>query len=406
MLNGKIILKRLLSKFIFLTLILLGVSSCKISNIENEILRKTIEWNTLNNTLDDESFTKLFASRVVGYGKSLTAREFIEAKLKYLKKFSGFTQAITSDLTLTLYDGSIVRCDFTKRASFDGKVKNYPAYLIFEKVNGEYLITEEGDEVTNSNIGYKPNLPAAKKTLLIPFNNIKAGINWTIALVIGGVIILSLLLILVVYKMLFKPKLNIEKNTNGITTSSHVENGTTTTIAFDDKEPSTLEKMAPTSLDSQNSADSKDKGDAFEKYIVRCFDEKYFKVKDWTGDKGIDGRYAESNKNPDLIFHFRALTSEGTFAVECKFRQKIDTEGYVELCYSDQLSRYKEFARKSRMPVFIALGVGGTPDYPEDIFMLPIDKVKHHKMEFYEINRFKKYSGRSFFYNANAGTLQ
>ena len=66
MLNEKFTQKHSLGKFIFFTLLLIAVSACKISNIENEILRKTIEWNTLNNTLDDESFTKLFASRVVG----------------------------------------------------------------------------------------------------------------------------------------------------------------------------------------------------------------------------------------------------------------------------------------------------------------------------------------------------
>lgn len=388
---------------LFLALFIIAFSACKVSNMENEILRKTIEWNTLNNTLDEKAFEKMLAPNVVGYGKFFTPREFVTSKKRYLSNFSDFTQSIISDLTLTVYEGSLVRCDFTKRASFNGKVKNYASYLIFDKINGEYLITEEGDEITNSNLGYKPNLPPAKKSLLIPISDIKAGFNWTNTLIISGVIILSLLIFFIIYRQLFKKPSNLLLSDATLTP---IKNSNSVTVSKDTVAISSSKQAESTYSQPINVMDAKQKGDAFEQYIIRCFTDKYFKVIDWRSDKGIDGRYPESNKHPDLVFSFKAATSEGEFAVECKYRQKVDEEGYVELCYSEQLSRYKEFARKSKMPVFIALGVGGTPDYPDDVYVIPLGNVIHHKMDFYEIKKFKKYSGRAFFFDANDGRLR
>ena len=50
---------------------------------------------------------------------------------------------------------------------------------------------------------------------------------------------------------------------------------------------------------------SKKKGDDFEKYIVKKFDSAYFKLKEWAGDKYVDGIYAETTAQPDLLYEFR-----------------------------------------------------------------------------------------------------
>ena len=42
--------------------------------------------------------------------------------------------------------------------------------------------------------------------------------------------------------------------------------------------------------------ESKMKGDAFEQHVVKRFAPKYFRIKEWRGDKYVDGIYAERTK--------------------------------------------------------------------------------------------------------------
>jgi len=42
----------------------------------------------------------------------------------------------------------------------------------------------------------------------------------------------------------------------------------------------------------------------FKKFIVQKFDKKYFKIKQWAGDKYVDGVYADTNLDPDILVEF------------------------------------------------------------------------------------------------------
>ena len=49
------------------------------------------------------------------------------------------------------------------------------------------------------------------------------------------------------------------------------------------------------------------KGLAFEEFVVKRFDPDFFTIKEWRGDKQVDGVYAESNTYPDLVVNFTGL---------------------------------------------------------------------------------------------------
>ncbi|CAK8715127.1 MAG: hypothetical protein CDV28_12831 [Candidatus Electronema aureum] len=53
------------------------------------------------------------------------------------------------------------------------------------------------------------------------------------------------------------------------------------------------------SIEEQKNA--KEKGDAFENYVISKFDRNFFRLKDMRSDKGIKGFYPESNNYPDLV---------------------------------------------------------------------------------------------------------
>ena len=56
----------------------------------------------------------------------------------------------------------------------------------------------------------------------------------------------------------------------------------------------------------------------FEKYIVSLLPDNYKNLR-WAGDKYVDGRYDERNKQPDVIFDIE-LNKVYSVAIECKFK--------------------------------------------------------------------------------------
>lgn len=152
---------------------------------------------------------------------------------------------------------------------------------------------------------------------------------------------------------------------------------------------------------------SERKGYDFEKWVVSMFNRDAFVLKEWQGDKiAPTGKYAENNKNPDLVFELKLGPESYPFAVECKWRSEFRS-GVVELGYPDQLERYRTFSRERRTPVFIVLGLGGTPDAPEQLFVVPLDKAGQGTWGIHDIAPFRKpMVNSSFFYDLSVGDLK
>jgi hypothetical protein len=118
----------------------------------------------------------------------------------------------------------------------------------------------------------------------------------------------------------------------------------------------------------------KEAGNTFEGYIASRFNKAYFTLKNWAGDKYYQGVYAETTVNPDLLLCFRMGNVEENFAVECKYRSYY-YKGGVEWTKDYQINSYRRFESESRMPVFIAIGVGGSPDAPSELFLIPLREI-------------------------------
>lgn len=142
---------------------------------------------------------------------------------------------------------------------------------------------------------------------------------------------------------------------------------------------------------------NKKNGDDFEKFIVKKFNQKYFTVKDWAGDKYVDGIYADTTKYPDLRIELRVKDKTSKFSVECKWRQKLPYNG-IEFAYKEQFYRYKEFEEERKTPVFIAIGIGGIAFSPEKLYIVPLRDLKSNFISFSELQKYvKKVDGDFFF---------
>jgi hypothetical protein len=73
----------------------------------------------------------------------------------------------------------------------------------------------------------------------------------------------------------------------------------------------------------------------------------------------------------------------------------------VKLMTEDKYRIYQAF-HKTKMPVYIALGVGGRPNRPKEVYLIPFDHVKL-VMTMEEI--FKYWQRRPFSYDINRDRL-
>ena len=157
-----------------------------------------------------------------------------------------------------------------------------------------------------------------------------------------------------------------------------------------------LEPEKPVRIESETNA--KEKGNAFEKYIVQKFDQNYFQLLEWQGDKIVNGIYPKSTMHPDLLVRLKGK-DEATFAVECKWRQNY-FKGGIEFASDEQVKRYKTFMLEKKIPVFIVVGLGGNTEGPEKVFVIPLEKVKNGQIPASDLTEYlQRELQNGFFYD-------
>jgi hypothetical protein len=149
----------------------------------------------------------------------------------------------------------------------------------------------------------------------------------------------------------------------------------------------------------------KKNGDDFEKFIIKKFPQKYFIVKEWAGDKYVDGIYAETTTNPDILLELTTKSDTAFVSVECKWRKEFKN-GVVKFAYEAQLKRYQKYEKETGIPVFIALGIGGKPNLPDQLFVLPVKELEKPSMKLKDLLVFKKKVESTFFFDAKTGRLK
>lgn len=173
-----------------------------------------------------------------------------------------------------------------------------------------------------------------------------------------------------------------------------------TVIAEIESRMGTLDFASETQLIDFN----KKSGDDFEKFVVQKFNPRYFKLKEWAGDKYVDGIYAETTLQPDLLFELTLQGKTAGFAVECKWRSDF-MQGGIEFATKTQFRRYREFGRKRNMPVFIAIGVGGKPESPKYFYVVPLSEVNSNFIVQNSLSSYGKRLESNFFFDMETQTL-
>ncbi len=150
---------------------------------------------------------------------------------------------------------------------------------------------------------------------------------------------------------------------------------------------------------------NKKNGDDFEKFIVQKFDKKYYTIIEWAGDKYINGTYAKTTPQPDILLEFKLRQKSSHLSVECKWRKNLYKNG-VEFAKKEQFERYKNFQMDMEIPVFVAIGIGGKGQSPEQLFIVPISEIDSNFIHINKLKNYEKKLNSNFFFDIETKELK
>jgi len=343
----------------------------------NKIKAVVQRWSNAHNEKDFAAFSEVFAPKVRYYTQTFSKEACVKSKLKLLTG-SDFHQDITSDMTVSVYSSGTIKCDFTKTVTLHSKTKSYPSYLLLIEDEGDYLVSGESDQITDRNLKYHLQLgePLNHKELsIIPLNEqpYSKKPDSKVVEILYSIGKLCLIIVLIGGSLWVIYEWKVKRNRS-------VKNPTDLQVSFKEV--------------------NERKGASFERFIVLKFDPAYFHFVDWKGDKQVAGIYPSSNRYPDLEYIFKHKGFERPFAIECKFRTSLPN-GKLEL-EERQLNNYRDFQNKRKIPVYVALGVGGRPESPQALYLIPLDQIKQAASALFG---YKRSVHENFFYHKTMDRL-
>ncbi len=370
---------KMISRITLLFLILLVEFSAfgqkrKLVEIE-ALVEKWAEANTAHNI---ESLKTLYSESIAFYGKTKSVDRCLEEKDIFFKKNPDYWITI-SDFDTDIYKSGIIKCNFTKNEFWGGEEKKPQlAYLLFEKKEGKYVVIGESDQRMDSQRGYSA-----------PLGDKKAANNglFLIIGIAGGIFVAGLLFFFLIRKKNKQVPIpvSLAKNEDAVSIDKPVNTNN--------------QKPVVEIVSSAIPQTSTEKGYEFEKWVVAKFPKTYYEIKEWRSDKYHEGRFASSNMLPDLEIAYRHKNRYAVFAVECKWRSDFQN-GKIEWASADQLARYKDFERSSSKPVFIVIGIGGSPDAPQNLYSIPIRVINSTVLTQYQLKNYNKYKSADFFFDS------
>ena len=149
---------------------------------------------------------------------------------------------------------------------------------------------------------------------------------------------------------------------------------------------------------------NKKQGDDFEKFVVQKFNKKYYRIKEWAGDKYVNGVYAETTTQPDILIEKETKNESAEFWVECKWRKNTNGKG-VQFASEEQFKRYKNYEESRKIPVFIALGIGGKGKKPEQLYVVPLRFLDSNFITQETLKNCEKEMNQNFYYNLEKGYI-
>ena len=131
-------------------------------------------WDSFHNLKNVDGFVSIYAPQVKYYQQTYTLKQIIKSKQDLFSKTPGFQQSVSNFKVTNNTDGSVI-VYFDKRVWSSAKKnpETYPSYLVVKKINGNWLIIEESDEITDENLAKKNANRQGKKPFITGLSQYK-----------------------------------------------------------------------------------------------------------------------------------------------------------------------------------------------------------------------------------------
>lgn len=129
------------------------------------------------------------------------------------------------------------------------------------------------------------------------------------------------------------------------------------------------------------SLNSNNNSEAFENYVAGLFDPERFKVSRRPVIKPANNNSTEKlNKLPGIELECLDIHGHGDrFAIECKWVRHLYTRNNIQginWAETKQIKNFCHYERKEKTPVWIAIGVEGSPSRPEHFYLARLSELK------------------------------
>ena len=158
-----------MKKILLLLAILLSLFSCekKENNISSSAIEKPIQteetseeqikkmvniWNEASSNADFDTLERILGDRIDYYQSIVSKSYYIADQKRFFQKNPVYSQRIIGEIIVTQLSNGQMQAEFVKEVSTSRDVKNYPSYLVFENINGEWKLVVESDTVSDANI--------------------------------------------------------------------------------------------------------------------------------------------------------------------------------------------------------------------------------------------------------------
>ena len=361
------------------------------------------EWNFANNTRSAETFRNLYADRILFYTQDLSEAQAVALKEKMFAEKPGFKQTLEANIEFSLYTSGVVKCDFVKEVWERSRWKSYPSYLLISYQDNQYLVVGESDYPTDETLGFSLSLgeemdfyplaadTAANDAPVTSMNGAAQQIDsLRKALSENFDTLLSSL----------PEGLIIVSKRDAYLLIGLLAFGGLAIFVADSVHSSRRRRRKPRKVGRRIKADdfvSRLNNQAvFEAFVVTLFDPMFFRHKRPEAEKVYAGSVPEQQQRADLeiIYHNQETTS--TFAVKCLYLPKPE-DRRSEILGKGQVQMMKTYEAENDIDVYYVIGIGGTPDDPKEVYLVPSRDWKGGSITYDRLRPFVK-SGMIYYH--------
>ena len=107
--------------------------------MEDEIKEMVNIWNEASSNADFDTLEKILADRIEYYQTTVSRDYYIKDQKKFFEKNPVYGQVLKGNIKVEKISNKQVKAEFVKEVTTKKGIKDYPSYLVFEKlmVNGK-----------------------------------------------------------------------------------------------------------------------------------------------------------------------------------------------------------------------------------------------------------------------------